>query len=264
MSTIEGLRHINYEIKHGVVGILTIDRPPVNALGREVVEDLNTACEALEQGTTPRALILAAAGGKAFSAGADLKERRTMTEEDVRRWVPFLSGTFTRVAHLPMPTIACIQGLAAGGGLELALACDLRVAEEEVTLGLREVALAIIPGAGGTQRLPRLIGEARAKKWIFTARMFSAAEAHNDGVVDVIVHKDKGLDIALRMAGDIAENGPLAVRAAKRAIMEGAGLPMGPALQAELRAYESIIPTEDRLEAVKAFNEKRKPEFKGR
>jgi enoyl-CoA hydratase/carnithine racemase len=263
MSHIEGLRHIRYELKHGVVGLLTVNRPPVNALGRELVEDLNTACAALEKSDGPRALIVAAEG-KAFCAGADLKERRTMSEADVRAWVPFLSGTFTRIAQLPMPTIACIQGLAAGGGVELALACDLRVAEEPVTLGLRETALAIIPGAGGTQRLPRLIGEARAKKWIFTARMFTAAEAHNDGVVDVMVHQGKGVDIALKMAGDIAENGPLAVRAAKRAILEGAGLPMGPALQAELRAYESIIPTEDRVEAVRAFNEKRKPEFKGR
>ncbi len=261
--TITGLRHVRYEVRDDHIGLLTIDRPPVNALGRELVEDLNTACAVLEKGTDPRALIIAATG-KAFCAGADLKERKTMSEGDVRAWVPYLSGTFTRIAALPMPTIACIQGLAAGGGLELALACDLRVVEEPVTLGLRETALAIIPGAGGTQRLPRLIGAGRAKKWIFTARMFSAKEAHSDGIVDVLAHEGRGLESALRVAADIAGNGPLAVRAAKRAIEEGLSLPMSEALKAEVRAYESIIHTEDRVEAVSAFNEKRPPVFKGR
>jgi enoyl-CoA hydratase/carnithine racemase len=263
MTHVKDLKHIRYEVREGHVGLLTIDRPPVNALGRGLVEDLNAACEALERGGGPRALVIAAVG-KAFCAGADLKERRTMSEQDVRAWVPYLSGTFTRIAVLPMPTIACIQGLAAGGGLELALACDLRVAEEPVTLGLRETALAIIPGAGGTQRLPRLIGVGRAKKWIFTARMFSAREAHADGVVEVLAHHGHGLETALRVAADVAGNGPLAVSAAKRAIEEGMSLPIQEGLRAELRAYESIIPTEDRVEAVNAFNEKRAPAFKGR
>jgi enoyl-CoA hydratase/carnithine racemase len=244
----EGLRHIRHEMKEGGIAVLTLHRPPVNAIGREVVEDLNTACAWLENSGDVRVVILAA-DGKAFSAGADLKERQTMTEDDVRAWLPFLSGTFTRFAGLPMPTIACIQGVAAGGGLELALACDLRVAEEEATLGLREVALAIIPGAGGTQRLPRLIGEARAKKWIFTGRIFTAAEALEAGVVDQIAKKGKGLDAAMELAGEIAANGPLA---------------LDDGLKAEQRAYESIIPTEDRVEAIRAFKEKRKPDFKGR
>jgi enoyl-CoA hydratase/carnithine racemase len=263
MTDIPGLRHLRFESRDPGIGVLTIDRPPVNALGQELVEDLNAACTALESGTEVRALVLAARG-KAFCAGADLKERQTMTEEDVRRWVPFLSGTFTRIASLPMPTVASIHGVAAGGGLELALACDLRVAEERVTLGLREVSLAIIPGAGGTQRLPRLIGVARAKRWIFTGRMFSAAEAREDGVVDLLCPAGMARDATLELASEIAANGPLAVRAAKRAMHEGLELPLNEGLAAELRAYETIIPTEDRLEALRAFIEKRKPEFNGR
>lgn len=245
------------------IAVLTLARPPVNALGRRLVEDLLSAIAAIEADPTLRALILTAEG-KAFSAGADLKERQSMTEEDVRRWVPFLSGAFTRLAALPIPAIAVIQGIAAGGGLELALACDLRVAESQASIGLRETALAIIPGAGGTQRLARLIGPARAKRWIFTARMHSASEALSDGVVDVVSPAGEGPGAAMDLAREICANGPLAIRAAKRAIDGGASLPMTEALAVELRAYETILPTEDRVEAIRAFAEKRPPRFKGR
>jgi len=243
--------------------VLTLARPPVNALGRRLVEDLGAACAALAADATLRAVVVAAEG-KAFCAGADLKERQGMSEEDVRAWVPFLGGTFTRLAALPVPTIAVVSGVAAGGGVELALACDLRVAERPATLGLRETALAIIPGAGGTQRLTRLIGPARAKRWILTARMHSAEEALADGAVDVVVEAGRGIEAAHALAREIAGNGPLAVRAAKRAIDGGYGLPMDAALAVELAAYESILPTEDRREAIKAFAEKRPPVFKGR
>lgn len=245
------------------IAVLTLARPPVNALGRRLVEDLQTAMSSFEANPALRVLILTAEG-KAFCAGADLKERQTMSEEDVRRWVPFLSGTFTRLAELPVPTIAVVQGIAAGGGLELALACDFRVAESQATIGLRETALAIIPGAGGTQRLPRLIGPARAKRWIFTARMFSAAEALLEGAVDVVTNAGEGLSAARELAREICANGPLAIRAAKRAIDGGSSRPMAEALEIELRAYESILPTEDRVEAIRAFAEKRPPVFKGR
>jgi len=263
MTVIAGLRHAAFEMREKGIGLLTIDRPPVNALGRELVEDLNTACGALETSGDIRVLVVAAKG-RLFCAGADLKERQTMSEDDVRAWVPFLSGTFTRIARLPMPAIAALHGVVAGGGLELALACDLRVAEETATLGLREVSLAIIPGAGGTQRLPRVIGVARAKRWIFTARMFTAAEAQADGVVDLVAPAGGALGSAMTLAAEISANGPLAVRAAKRAIEAGLDLPIAEGLREELRAYESIIPTEDRAEALRAFIEKRSPVFKGR
>jgi enoyl-CoA hydratase/carnithine racemase len=187
-----------------------------------------------------------------------------MSVQDVERWVPFLSGTFTRIASLPMPTIAVVAGVAAGGGMELALACDLRIAEEPAKLGLRETALAIIPGAGGTQRLPRLIGPSKAKRWIFTARMHSAAEALVDGAVDLVVPEGQGLTETLALAREIAANGPVAIRLAKRAVDGGLDHPLKTALEHERRCYEGVLPTQDRLEALKAFVEKRTPVFKGR
>ena len=260
------LDHITLEETGAGVTVLTLHRPPVNALGRELVADLNAACAHLE--TAPperlaRAVIIAATG-KCFCAGADLKERQSMTADDVKAWVPRLSATFTRIASLPMPTLAVVQGVAAGGGMELALACDIRIAEGPATLGLRETALAIIPGAGGTQRLARLIGPSRAKRWIFTAKMSSADEALADGAVDQVVEAGQGLQTALTLAGVIAANGPVAVRLAKRAIDQGLDMPMPQALDNEVRCYEGVLPTEDRLEALKAFIEKRDPVFKGR
>ncbi len=247
----------------GGIAVLTLARPPVNALGRSLVGDLNGALGVLEADEALRALVVAAEG-KAFCAGADLKERQGMSADEVKAWVPRLSATFTRLAALPVPTIAAIQGIAAGGGFELALACDFRIAEEGATLGLRETALAIIPGAGGTQRLSRLIGPSRAKRWIFTARIHGAREALSDGAVDLVVGPGGGLAAARALAGEIAANGPRAIRAAKRAIDGGFDLPMEAALDLERQAYETIIPTEDRLEAIRAFAEKRPPVFKGR
>ena len=261
-----GSRHLRFDEPETGLLVATLDRPPVNALGRALVEDLDAACawlESLPAESAPRAVVVAAAG-KCFSAGADLKERQGMSADDVKRWVPYLSGTFTRIASLPMPTIAVVQGVAAGGGMELALACDLRVAEEPAVLGLRETALAILPGAGGTQRLPRLIGPARAKRWIFTAAMHTAAAALADGAVDAVTPAGAGLARALEWARAIAANGPVAVRLAKRAVEGGFDLPLTEALDHERRCYEGVLSTEDRLEALKAFVEKRDPVFKGR
>ena len=258
--------HVGFQEPAPGLVVLTIDRPPVNALGAALVRDLNAACAHLESAPPEgmaRAVILAARG-KCFSAGADLKERQAMSVEEVKAWVPRLSGTFTRIASLPMPTIAVVAGVAAGGGVELALACDLRVAEEQATLGLRETALAIIPGAGGTQRLPRLIGPARAKRWIFTARMHTAAAALADGAVDRVAPAGRGMEAAIELARQVHANGPVAVRLAKRAVDGGAGLPMPEALDHERRCYEGTLATNDRLEALKAFLEKRDPVYKGR
>jgi methylglutaconyl-CoA hydratase len=258
-------RYVRHEQDAAGIAILTIDRPPVNALGRDLVDDLNAACERIEQvppPELPRAVILAAAG-RCFCAGADLKERQTMTVDDVKLWVRDLSTTFTRIAALPMPTIAVVQGVAAGGGMELALAADLRIAEQPATLGLRETALAILPGAGGTQRLPRLVGPSRAKRWIFTAKMHTAAEALADGAVDQVVPAGQGLQAALALAEAIAACGPVAVRLAKRSIDHGVDLPLSEALAHEIRCYEGVLDTADRLEALKAFVEKREPRFKG-
>lgn len=244
------------------VRTLSLDRPPVNALGKELVAQLTDALERLAADDEARVLVLRSAG-KHFCAGADLKERKTMTVEDVRAFVPRLAGVCNGLAGLPFPTIAAVGGAAAGGGCELALACDLRILAEDAKIGLREVALAIIPGAGGTQRLPRLIGPARAKRWILAAEMHTAAQAQADGVADRVVPASRLDGEARELAGQIAANGPVALRLAKRAIDEGADLPLDRALDLEWDCYQGVLGTDDRLEALKAFEEKRPPLFKG-
>ena len=255
-------RHIRLAADGGIT-TLTLARPPVNALGRELVEDLAAACEALAKDGSVRALVVAAEG-KNFCAGADLKERQGMSEEDVRRWVPFINGTFEALANLPFPTVAAIQGVAAGGGFELALACDLRVIEESGQVGLPETTLAILPGAGGTQRLPRLIGASRAKRWIFDGALRRATEALVEGAVDQLAPDGEVLATARDLAASMLRAAPLSLKNAKRAIDDGWGRPLRDGLALEIHAYEAIIPTEDRREALAAFREKRPPVWKGR
>jgi methylglutaconyl-CoA hydratase len=245
------------------VRALVLDRPPVNALGRELVEDLAAAAGTLAADAGARCVIVRSAG-RHFCAGADLKERQGMSLDEVRAFVPRLAGACDAIAALPMPTIAAVNGTAAGGGCELALACDLRVLADDATIGLREAALAILPGAGGTQRLPRLVGPAMAKRWIFTARMHGAQQALADGVAQRVV---PAADLELRcleLAAEIAQNGPVAVRLAKRAIDGGADLALPAALALEWECYAGVLGTRDREEALAAFAEKRPPRFEGR
>jgi len=242
---------------------LILDRPPVNALGRELVDELTVALGRLSRDETARCLVIRSAGAH-FCAGADLKERSTMSLDEVRRFVPRLSGVCNALAAIPYPTLAEIRGAAAGGGCELALACDLRIMGDGAKIGLRETALAIIPGAGGTQRLPRLIGPMKAKRWIFGARMYSAAEAHADGVVDRVVPDHRLGREVQDMAEAIATCGPRANRLAKIAIDRGADLPSTEALKLEWECYRETLETEDRNEALRAFAEKRTPRFHGR
>jgi enoyl-CoA hydratase/carnithine racemase len=198
-----------------------------------------------------------------FSTGADLKERRTLTQDQVRRFIFTIRNTFTAVEQVRIPVIAAINGFAFGGGTELALACDIRVASSNVLMGLTETSLAIIPGAGGTQRLPRIVGMAKAKELIFTARRFGAQTALEIGLVSKVVEPDKLMEAALELAREIAKNGPIGVAQAKFAINYGMEASLGVALPLESKAYEVTIPTKDRLEALAAFAEKRKPVFKG-
>ncbi len=245
------------------VRVLTMDSPPVNALGRELVEALGTTLSELRDAEGTRCLVVRSAGSH-FCAGADLKERRGMNLDEVRAFVPRLAAVCHALAALPFPTIAAVRGTAAGGGCELALACDLRVLSDDARIGLRETALAILPGAGGTIRLPRIAGIAVAKRWILTARMVTADEAKSDGVADAVVPGDRLDDEAEALAGTIAANGPIAVRLAKRAIEGGFDLSMDEALALEWQCYEGVLGTSDRDEALKAFAEKRPPLFTGR
>lgn len=256
-------RWVSLDSSASGVRTLSLCRAPVNALGRELVEELERVLKVLATDAQARCLVLRS-DLKHFCAGADLTERRTMNDAEVLAFVPRLGGICSSIAELPFPTIAAVRGAAAGGGCELALACDIRILADDVQIGLRETALAILPGAGGTQRLPRLVGPERAKYWIFTAEMHSADEALRDGVASRVVSLEALDHASAELAAAIAANGPLAVRLAKQAIDEGANLPMSMALKLEWDCYQGVLGTHDRLEALEAFANKRPPRFEGR
>jgi enoyl-CoA hydratase/carnithine racemase len=244
---------------------LTIQRPAVmNCLSFPTLRRLRTLLEELREDLSIRCVLITGAGEKAFCAGADLKERKTMPLERVPHFVRHIRGLMDDVESLPQPTIAVINGFAFGGGTEMALACDLRVAASHAALGLTEVTLAIIPGAGGTQRLPRLIGKSRAKDLVLTGRKVDAVEAERIGLVNRVAAEGRLRDTALEVARAIASNGPVAVRAAKEAIDRGVEMAIGEGLEHEARCYERVLETEDRLEALAAFAEKRRPVYRGR
>jgi enoyl-CoA hydratase/carnithine racemase len=222
------------------------------------------AFDAVEHDPDVRVLIVTGAGEQAFCAGADLKERLTMSEPEVRAFVTRLQGTMNRIEQMDKPVIAAINGFALGGGLEFALACDIRLAAEDAQLGLTETRLAIIPGAGGTQRLPRLIGIARAKELIYTGRRIDGVEAERIGLVNHVCPRSELLARAHAIAEEICGGGPVAVAQAKFAIHQGMQTDLSTGLAIERKAYQVVIPTEDRIEALMAFQQKRKPSFKGR
>lgn len=250
--------------RDGGIVTLTINRPEVmNCLSFPTLKRLRSLCHELKSDLSVRAILITGAGEKAFCAGADLKERKTMAPERVPVFVRNIRATMDDVEALPQPTIGLINGVAFGGGTELLLACDIRIAATHAQLGLTETSLAIIPGAGGTQRLPRLIGRARAKELILTARRIDAIEAERIGLVNRIAPAGKLRETGLEVARAIAANGPVAVRAAKQAIDVGCERPMAEGLEVEARCYELVLPTRDRLEALAAFAEKRAPRFVG-
>ena len=259
------MNYINLEINN-YIATVTLNRPEaMNAFNYDMLVELGNVADELRTNSEVRVVVITASGDKAFSVGADLKERRTLTEAQVRRNVFKIGDVFNRIATLPQPTIAAINGYAFGGGMELLLACDFRIAANEVKMGLTETSLAIIPGAGGTQRLPRIVGEAKAMELILTAKRFTAIEAYSWGLMTRLVEEpSQVLTEAYEFADEISKNGPLAVQQAKFAIRQGMSVDVQTGLQIERKAYEVIIPTEDRVEALVAFQEKRAPQFKGK
>jgi enoyl-CoA hydratase len=258
------LRTIKYEINH-YIATVTLNRPEsLNCFNYEMLTELAQVTEDIRTNSDVRVVVFTGAGEKAFSAGADLKERRTLTEEQVRRNVYKIADVFAAIGNLPQPTIAAINGYAFGGGMELALACDFRFAASEAMMGLTETSLAIIPGAGGTQRLPRLIGETKALELILTARKLTADEALSYGIVSRVVPRYELLTASYSFAEEMLKNGPIALKQAKFAVKQGLNVDFQTGLQIERKAYELTIPTEDRLEALQAFQEKRTPVFRGR
>lgn len=246
------------------IATVTINRPEsLNCFDYETLTQLEGIVDDLKFDRDVRVVIFTGAGEKAFSAGADLKERRTLNEKEVRRNVEKIRDVFTKIEELPQPTIAAVNGVALGGGLELALVCDFRYVIQGALLGLTEVSWGIIPGAGGTQRLSRLIGTSRAKELIFTARKITSEEAYELGIINKVVERESLMSLSLQLAQEILKNAPLAVTQAKYAINYGSSVDLKTGLAIETKAYEIIIPTTDRVEALQAFREKRAPVFKG-
>ncbi|KAI0268315.1 enoyl-CoA hydratase [Gloeopeniophorella convolvens] len=254
---------------HPGVATLSLNRPRAkNAISIQLLKQLTDCLDAVRFDNSVRVLILSSSTPGSFCAGADLTERRTMTQGQVSKFLIDLRSALSKLENLPMPTIAAIDGPALGGGLELALACDLRVAGHSVTkIGLPETKLGIIPGAGGTQRATRLLGLSKAKDLIFTGRSLTAPEAEEWGLVDYVAKEGMpAVDRALSLASDIAANAPLALRSAKLAISRAVELslePAAPGLDFERAAYEPLLKSKDRDEALLAFKEKRTPVFKG-
>jgi methylglutaconyl-CoA hydratase len=248
---------------------VTLNRPSAaNALSRELVAMLAwtfaSLTDEIARGDDLRVVVVTGAGEQAFCAGADLKERRTWTLDDTRGFLGELNALMDAVAAFPRPVIAAVNGVALGGGLELALACDLRVAAETAEIGLPEVQLGIIPGAGGTQRLARIAGVAAAKELTLTGRRIGAARARELGIVSEVVAAGALAEVAARWARQIGGAAPLALAAAKRAIDEGAARPLAEGLAVERAYYEQVLTTADRDEGLNAFIAKRAPEYKGR
>lgn len=247
------------------IAILTLNRPEVmNSFNFALLRSLKTEIDALRLNADIRVIIITGSGQKAFCAGADLKERTTLNELQVKTFIFTIRDLFTAIENLNKPVIAAINGVALGGGTELALACDIRLASVNASMGLTETRLAIIPGAGGTQRLPRLIGRGKAKELIFTGRRVDAQEALQIGLVNRVCEQKSLLDECLKMAGMICEAGPIAVEQAKYAINYGLETDLHTGLGIESNAYWVTVPTEDRLEGLAAFKEKRKPVYKGK
>ncbi len=246
------------------VAVLTLNRPEVmNSFNFEMLRALRLRMETLHFDPEIRAVIVTGAG-KAFCAGADLKERATLSETQVREFIYTIRNLFTFIEYMNKPVIAAINGIALGGGTELALACDIRIASESESMGLTETRLEIIPGAGGTQRLPRIVGRGKAKELIFTGRRVDSQEAAAIGLVNKACSHESLMEECRAMAAMICETGPIAVQQAKYAINYGLETDLHTGLAIESNAYWITVPTEDRLEGLSAFREKRKPVYKGK
>ena len=250
----------------GTMAHLTLVNPPLNLVTRELLLELGAALDTLEAAAPGdvRAVVVSGEGDRAFSAGSHVGEFESQRGPNGRERHALESGMADRLARLPMPTIAAIEGNALGGGLELALCCDIRVAAATARLGLPEVRLAVTPGAGGTQRLPRVVGAARAKELILTGRVLTAEEAERIGLVTRVVPTGQALAAADEIAAEIAARGPVAVREAKRLIDLSTDADLATGLAAELDASDRVFATDDVGEGAEAFFAKREPQYRGR
>jgi enoyl-CoA hydratase/carnithine racemase len=253
---------VNLQIKDGI-GVIQLERPPMNALNAQVQEELRAAAHAATADDSVSAVIVYG-GPKVFAAGADIKEMAEMSYVQMSARAGALSSAFDAIARIPKPVVAAITGYALGGGCELALACDWRVVAEDAKLGQPEIKLGIIPGAGGTQRLSRLVGPAKAKDLIFSGRMVDAAEALAIGLADRVVPAEKVYDEAVALVTPYINGPAQAIRAAKAAIDGGLDRDLAAGLAWESQLFAALFATEDKTEGMAAFVEKRKPTFSGK
>jgi enoyl-CoA hydratase/carnithine racemase len=249
---------------HPGVAEIILDRPEaLNAINTVMARRLAQACAELATDTGARAVVLCAAGGRAFCVGADLKERNRMSDADFLRQRPVFRAAFGGLLALPQPVVAAVHGYALGGGCELALSCDVIVADETAVFGLPETSVGLVPGGGGTQLAARRLGPGKAADLIFTGRQVDAAEAARIGLADEIVPAGTASQAAIALAGRIAGNAPLAVQAAKKALRQGADASLSTGLEVEDAAWRTAALSADRREGIAAFTEKRAPQWRG-
>jgi enoyl-CoA hydratase/carnithine racemase len=250
-------------VEAGRITTVRLQNPPLNLVTVELTHALDTILAEIEGDGEIRCVIVTGSGERAFCAGSDVKEFESLRGRVGEGKLLLEKTVYRRLARLPMPTIAAIQADALGGGLELALCCDLRVADENAKLGLPEVRLGVMPGSGGTQRLPRVVGTAKAKELILMGEILTAAEAADIGLVNRVAPSGDAVEMAKAMAETIASRGPLAVREAKEAIDLAANVSLDEGLARELDASERVFSSTDMLEGAQAFFEKRDPRFTG-
>ena len=247
------------------VAIVTIDHPPVNALNRQTLQELDRLLDGLSAETSVKVVVLTGGGSFAFIAGADIKEVSQLTSVQAAQELAQLGQrVFLKLQRLGKPVIAAINGVCLGGGLELAMVCHLRVSGDRARFGQPEVTLGIMPGWGGTQRLPRCIGKTKATEWILTGEIYAAQEAFRLGLVNQLVAQDQVLKVAKDLARKIASKGGIAITQSLRAIEEGLEGSLEAGLSKEAAAFSLVASSEDSREGVKAFLEKRQPQFKDR
>lgn len=246
-----------------MIAVLTLNNPPLNVLTDELLNQLSEAIDEVEKDQGIRAIVLRAAGEKAFAAGADIRQFPSLTKESGIALVEKGKKVFDKLAE-GKPVICAVQGLALGAGLELVLACDIRIAEETTKVGLPETGLGILPGYGGTQRLARLVGPGKAKELVLSGEFLSGKEAYEAGLVERLVPAGQSFENAVKLAQSIASKAPLAVANAKKSIDEGLELSLAEGQKLETQLFAELAETQDMQEGVKAFTEKRAADFQGK
>ncbi|MBM4248451.1 MAG: crotonase [Euryarchaeota archaeon] len=247
------------------IGIVTVNRPKaLNALNAATLRELSAAFDEMAQAADVRAVVLTGGGDRAFVAGADISEMVGYAPMDAELFAALGQGVMFKIERLPKPVIAAVHGFALGGGCELAMACDIRIASDKLRIGQPEVKLGIPPGFGGTQRLARIVGPGKAKEMIFSGDMYDAAEALRIGLVDRVVPFEKLMEEAKKLARTIASRGEVAVRLSKDAINAGMDVDIESGCMLERKAFGMCFASRDRLEGMKAFLEKREPRFSGK